>query len=211
VKGEEFRRVKLPGPARGGVVTQASILTITSNPTRTSPVKRGKWILEEILGSPPPPPPPGVDDLNESPEAVQAASLRERMDQHRRKADCASCHQRMDALGFGLENYDAIGAWRESDGKFPVDASGTLPGGQRFQGPGELKAILMREREAFTRNLAEKVLTFALGRGLEYHDRRAVEGVTRVVTADGFRMRTLIREVVRATPFQMRKRPAGQD
>ena len=120
-------------------------------------------------------------------------------------------HERMDALGFGLENYDAIGAWRESDGKFPVDASGTLPGGQRFQGPGELKAILLREREAFTRNLAEKVLTFALGRGLEYHDRRAVEGVTRVAMADGFRMRTLIREVVRAAPFQMRKAPARAD
>jgi hypothetical protein len=211
VKGEQFRKVTLHDPKRGGVLTQAAVLAVTSNPTRTSPVKRGKWILEQVLGAPPPPPPPGVGDLNDAPDAVQAASLRARMEEHRKKADCASCHARMDALGFGLENYDAVGAWREKDGAFAVDSSGTLPSGESFRGPGELKAILLREKDAFLRSLTEKVLTFALGRGLEYHDRCAVEAITRAVAADGFKARTLIREVVKSAPFQLRKRPASTE
>jgi hypothetical protein len=211
IQGEQFRKVKLEGPTRGGVLTQAAVLAVTSNPTRTSPVKRGKWILEQVLGSPPPPPPPGVGDLNEAPEAVEAQSLRKRMDEHRKKADCAACHARMDALGFGLENYDAVGAWREKDGKFAVDSSGTLPSGETFRGPGELKAILLREKDGFLRSLTEKMLTFALGRGLEYHDRCTVEAVAKAVAADGFKARTLIREVVKSAPFQLRKRPASSE
>src|SRR5262249_23688515 len=142
VKGEEFRRVKVTNGQRGGILTQASILTATSNPTRTSPVKRGKWILENILGTPPPPPPPDGGELVEGKQAELSGSLRQRMEQHRAKAICASCHQRMDPLGFGFENYDAVGAWRTMDGKFAIDPSGVLPGGKTFQGPAELKQIL---------------------------------------------------------------------
>ncbi len=138
VKGDKFRRVAVP-PERGGVLGQASMLTVTSNPTRTSPVKRGKWILENLLGAPPPPPPPGAGDLNESKEVADSQSLRKRMEQHRANPSCASCHERMDPLGFGLENFDATGAWRERDGKLAIDASGALPGGRAFRGPQELR------------------------------------------------------------------------
>src|SRR5206468_2263275 len=137
VDGKEFRRVSLPDGRRGGILTLASVLTVTSNPTRTSPVKRGKWILEQILGTPPPPPPPDVPELDE--KAVSTtASLRQRMEQHRANPSCATCHARMDPLGFGFENFDAVGRWRDKDGVFDVDASGVLPSGQEFRGPKEL-------------------------------------------------------------------------
>ena len=171
IKGEQFRRVKLKGRERGGLVTQASILTVTSNPTRTSPVKRGKWVLEQLLGTPPPPPPPNVPVLTEDAKALTAATLRLRMEQHRSKASCAVCHNKLDPLGFGLENFDAIGGWRDQDGGVTVDSSGTLPSGESFRGPGELKAILKAHRSEFTRCLTEKMLTYALGRGLEEYDR----------------------------------------
>ena len=135
----EFRKVKRP-PNRGGLLTQASILTLTSNPTRTSPVKRGKWVLEQLLGTPPPPPPPDVPDCDE--RKALTGTLRQRMEQHRANPICASCHARMDPLGFAFENFDAIGAWREKDGNFPIDPSGELPDGQKFDGPAELKMIL---------------------------------------------------------------------
>jgi mono/diheme cytochrome c family protein len=143
VKGDQFRRVTLTDKTRGGVITMASTLTVTSNPTRTSPVKRGKWILEELLGTPPPPPPPNVADLPDDKKDVARGTIRQRLEKHRADPNCASCHSRMDPLGFALENYDAIGAWREQDGTFPVDASGVLPGGQKFVGPVELKAVLL--------------------------------------------------------------------
>src|SRR5262249_61609192 len=136
----QFRRVQLTGNQRGGVLTQASVLTVTSNPTRTSPVKRGKYILENILGTPPPPPPPDVPELGDDKELT--GSLRQRMEQHRTKPICASCHQRMDPLGFGFENFDGIGAWRSKEGKVAIEASGILPGGEKFNGPAELKAVL---------------------------------------------------------------------
>src|SRR5206468_13084125 len=164
----QFGRVKLP-PNRGDVLTQASVLTLTSNPTRTSPVKRGKWVLEQILGTPPPPPPPDVPSLDDGKQLT--GSLRKVMEQHRENALCASCHQRMDPIGFAFENYDAVGAWRDKDGEFPIDPSGDLPGGQTFQGPAELKALLRGKKDQFRRCLTEKVLTYALGRGLEYYDR----------------------------------------
>ncbi|HVW36795.1 MAG TPA: DUF1592 domain-containing protein, partial [Pirellulales bacterium] len=146
VAGKEFQRVKLPAN-RGGILTQASILTLTSNATRTSPVQRGKWVLDQLLNTPPPPPPPDVPQLDEGKQLT--GSLRERLEQHRAKAICASCHARMDPIGFAFENYDAIGRWRDKDGSFDIDSSGVLPDGQAFQGPAELKAILKGKRDLF--------------------------------------------------------------
>jgi hypothetical protein len=204
VKGSEFRRVRAP-KGRGGILTQASILTVTSNPTRTSPVKRGKWVLETILNTPPPPPPPDAGDLSESKEAVLSGSLRQRMEMHRAKPLCAACHQRMDPLGFGLENFDGIGGWRDKDGKFPIDASGILPGGQSFNGPGELRQVLVKKGAEFRRCMAEKMLTYALGRGLEYYDKCAVDSISAAVAQEHNRFSSLVSAIVRSEPFQMRR------
>jgi Protein of unknown function (DUF1592)/Protein of unknown function (DUF1588)/Protein of unknown function (DUF1587)/Protein of unknown function (DUF1585)/Protein of unknown function (DUF1595)/Planctomycete cytochrome C len=201
VKGPEFRRVKLP-PNRGGVLTQAGVLTLTSNPTRTSPVKRGKWVLDQILGTPPPPAPPDVPSLPEGKELT--GSLRKVMEQHRENALCASCHQRMDPIGFAFENYDAIGAWREKDDGVAVDPSGVLLGGQSFRGPAELKAILRSKKDTFSRCLTEKLLTYALGRGLEYYDRCAVDEILEALGKDDYRFSTLIFGVIQSGPFQKR-------
>lgn len=205
VTGPEFRKVTLAGDRRGGVLTQASVLLITSNPTRTSPVKRGKWILEQILGTPPPPPPPGVEELKDDQAAMKGGSLRQRMEAHRANPNCATCHARMDPLGFGLENYDAIGAWRDLDGAFPIDASGVLPGGKTFSGPKPLKAILLARKADFTRSFAEKMLTYALGRGVERHDRLAVDSIADAAAADGYKMSRLIVEIVKSDPFRKRR------
>jgi hypothetical protein len=205
VKGEEFRRVALTGAERGGLVTQASILTVTSNPTRTSPVKRGKWILENLLAAPPPPPPPGVEELSEAKAAVLSGSLRQRMEQHRAKASCASCHQRMDPLGFGLENFDGVGAWRTKDGQFPIDPSGTLPDGRSFKGPKELKGLLKARQNDFRRCLAEKLLTYAVGRGLESYDKCAVDQVAQALAKGKDRFSALVLAVVQSDPFQLRR------
>ena len=205
VEGEQFRRVTLTGKQRGGLLSQASVLTITSNPTRTSPVKRGKWVLENILGAPPPPPPPNVPQLKEGKGAL-AGSLRQRMEQHRADPNCASCHQRMDPIGFGFENFDGIGAWREMDGEFAIDASGQLVSGETFNGPAELKALLLaRKRDDFIRCLTRKMLTYALGRGFEYYDKCAVDQISKKLAKDQYRFSTLILEIVKSTPFQMRR------
>jgi mono/diheme cytochrome c family protein len=210
VAGDKFRRVHLTDASRGGVVTMASTLTVTSNPTRTSPVKRGKWILEEILGSPPPPPPPNVADLSNDDEDANGkrkdptASLRVRMEKHRADPNCASCHARMDPLGFGLENFDAIGAWRDKDGPFPVDSSGVLPDGKKFAGPVELKTVLLMKIKPFSRCLTEKLMTYALGRGLEYQDRCVVEKVADAVLAGGGKFSALVSAIVHSDPFQKR-------
>jgi hypothetical protein len=209
VKGEQFQRVALADDRRGGVLTQASILTVTSNPTRTSPVKRGKWILENILGTPPPPPPPGAGELKESKQGADGEPLRKRMEQHRTNASCASCHQRMDSLGFGFENFDAIGAWRERDGKLPIDSSGTLPDGQSFQKPQELRAILKAKSQGFCRCLTEKMLTYALGRGLEPYDQGAVDQICSRVAKDDYRFSRLVIEIVNSDPFQKRRGKRG--
>jgi hypothetical protein len=209
VRGEQFQRVALADDRRGGVLTQASILTVTSNPTRTSPVKRGKWILENILGTPPPPPPPGAGELKESKPGADGESLRKRMEQHRANASCASCHQRMDPLGFGFENFDAIGAWRERDGKLPIDSSGTLPDGQSFQKPQELRAILKAKSQDFCRCLTEKMLTYALGRGLEPYDQSAVDHICSRVAKDDYRFSRLVIEIVNSDPFQKRRGKRG--
>jgi hypothetical protein len=158
VHGDKFQRVVFSGESarqRSGVLTQASVLTVTSNPTRTSPVKRGKWVLEQLLGTPPPPPPPGVPDLKDNPTIRTAATMRQRMEEHRRNPDCASCHTRMDPIGFSLENYDAVGRWRAKEGNLPINASGSLPESGRFVGPNQLKTLLLKKdgefRRAFSR------------------------------------------------------------
>jgi hypothetical protein len=205
VKGEQFRRVKLRGHARGGLITQASILTVTSNPTRTSPVKRGKWVLEQILGTPPPPPPADAPPFKEEQKAVSAASLRQQMEQHRAKESCATCHSRMDPLGFGLENYDAVGAWRDKDGSFPIDASGTLPSGSSFRGPEQLKAVLKSRSKEFARCLTVKLLTYALGRGLEDYDHCAVDKIVERLVAANYRFSALVEGIVESEPFLKRR------
>jgi hypothetical protein len=204
VKGEEFRRVSLKGTPRAGILTQASILTVTSNPTRTSPVKRGKFILESLLNAPPPPPPPDVPELKEEPQAVLSGSLRLRLEMHRSKPDCAVCHAKMDTLGFAFENFDAIGRYRTKDGNFPIDPSGTLPDGRSFQDGAGLRALLRGNPEQFRRCLVEKMLTYALGRGVETADRCAVDKVCQQVAEKQDHFAELVLAVVQGAPFQIR-------
>ncbi|MBI3683140.1 MAG: DUF1592 domain-containing protein [Acidobacteria bacterium] len=204
VQGPEFRRIELNTSQRGGLLTQASLLTVSSYPTRTSPVIRGKYLLENFLNAPPPPPPPNVPNLETEGVGV-TGTLRQQFEKHRSNAVCASCHVRMDALGFGLENYDAIGAWREKDGSLPIDSTGELPGGRKFSSPAELKAILLSEKEDFAQCVTEKMLTYALGRGLEKQDRPVVRQIVRSVAADDFRFSRLVLEIVKSAPFQMRR------
>jgi hypothetical protein len=205
VNGKEFRQVALADRRRGGVLTQGSVLTLTSNPNRTSPVKRGQWILQQILGTPPPPPPPEVEKLDESPQSAAAASLRDRLEAHRSAAACASCHKQMDPLGFALENYDPVGRWRASDGPFPVDPSGELAGGLSFGEIGELKQILKtKASKKFSRCLIEYMLTYALGRGLEPFDYCTIEEVRNRLESDEFRIRNIVYGIVESDAFQYR-------
>ncbi len=205
VTGDEFRRVNVDRQQRGGLLGQASILAVTSNPTRTSPVKRGKWILENLFAAPPPPPPPNVPELADGKDQALVGTLRQRMEQHRAKASCAACHQLMDPLGFGLENYNAIGGWRTDDGKDTIDPSGELPDGKTFRGPAELKVVLVARQEEFRRCLAEKLLTYALGRGLEYYDACAVQRIARECGGRDNRFSVLVTEVVRSPAFRQRE------
>ncbi len=204
VKGRRFRRVELETPERTGILGHASVLTVSSYPTRTSPVIRGKYVLENILGTPPPPPPPNVPALDDS-GVGSSGSLREKLEQHRANPVCASCHDRMDTLGFGLENYDAIGRWRSEDGDFPIDSSGTLPSGETFDGPEGLTAILESQIEDFVRCLTEKMLTYSLGRGLEQYDRRTLDRIVERVGEDDNRFQALVHEIVGSLPFTMRR------
>ena len=203
VDGEQFQRVTLDGAQRSGVLTQAAILTVASYPTRTSIPVRGKWVLENLLGTAPPPPPDNVPALNESNVGTEV-SLRQRLEQHRRDPSCSPCHNAMDPIGFGLENYDAVGAWRTMDGKFPIESSGTLPDGRTFSGSRELKAILKGQSDQFVRNVTEKLLTYSLGRGLERFDRSTVDAISRQVAANKYRFSSLVLEVVKSTPFRMK-------
>jgi hypothetical protein len=197
------------GSNRGGILTQASVLTVSSYTTRTSVVLRGKWILDNILNAPPPPAPPGVPTLDES-KIGEAASLRQQMEQHRTNPTCAACHARLDPLGFGLENFDAIGGWRTMDGKFPIDSSGVLPDGRSFNGVGELKTILKADRDAFAEGVTDKLLTYALGRGLERYDRPTVRQIARRVAAKEFKFSSLVMEIVNSLPFQYRRGTVSQ-
>lgn len=204
VKGEEFERVSLVNTPRRGVLTHASILTLTSNPTRTSPVKRGLWVLENLLGTPPPPPPPNVPELDD--EKKLAGSLRQQMEQHRANPSCSSCHARMDPIGFGLENFNAIGVWRDKDGEALIDPSGKLTTGDTFAGAGELVSVLANKRsQEFRHCLAEKMLTYALGRGTEYFDRPALEKIVQAMAQNQDKFSSLVHAVTESFPFQMRR------
>jgi hypothetical protein len=204
VIGPEFRKVELTSEERGGILSQASVLTVSSYPTRTSVVIRGKYILQNILGDPPPPPPGDVPPLDE--EAVgTAASLRQQMEKHRADPACATCHNKMDPLGFGLENYDAIGKWRTMDGKFPVDSSGTLPNGKTFETPEQMRSMLTSQLPQFARCLVEKMLTYSLGRGLGSYDRRTVDEITRRLADKGYPFQSMVYEIVHSLPFESRR------
>jgi hypothetical protein len=205
VTGEEFRRVTLPKDQRGGILTQASVLTITSYPGRTSPVQRGKWVLENLLDAAPPPPPPNVPALAEGDKAELTGTLRQRMEQHRKDPKCAACHERMDGIGFALENFDAIGAWRTTDiNNEKIDPAGTLPGGKTFNGPAELREILKAQSDEFCRCVAGKMMTFALGRGLESYDRRTTDAVAAAMKQQDNKFSVMIEAIVRSDAFQKR-------
>ncbi|HEY7170353.1 MAG TPA: DUF1592 domain-containing protein [Vicinamibacterales bacterium] len=207
IYGSHFRRVELSADdPRGGLLGQASILTVTAYPNRTSPVLRGKWILDNILNAPPPPPPPNVPDLQEKNADGKVLSMRDRMVQHRSNPVCASCHARMDPLGLALESFDAIGRWRElSESHERIDASGMLPDGTTFNGPAELRAALLKDPRRFTSTLTEKLMTYALGRGLSYEDAPALREIVRDAAAHDYRVSEIVLGIVRSTPFQMRR------
>ncbi len=205
VTGSEMRRVKLADDRRGGVLTMGSVLVQTSYPLRTSPVLRGKWVLEQILGAPTPPPPPNVGTLPADDAPQKGLSFRQRLEAHRKNPTCASCHNRMDPIGFGLENFDAIGRWRTEAAGSPVDASGILTTGEKFNGPAELKKLMLQRKDEFVRNLTEKMLAYALGRGLEPYDLPTVQHITQAVKKDNYRSSTLILEIAKSYPFQYRK------
>ena len=204
VKGPDFRKVELSTDQRGGVLTQGAVLAVSSYPNRTSPTIRGKYVLNNLLGAPPPPPPADVPPLDDS-KVGSDVSLRKQLEAHRANPTCASCHSKMDVLGFGLENYDAVGKWRTADGKFPVDIGGTLPGGKSFATAAEMRAALVDSLPQVSRCLTEKIMTYALGRGLERYDRRALEGIQKALVADGYHFQTLVFEVVHSLPFQSRR------
>jgi len=206
VHGSYFRRVPLTGKERGGVLTQGGVLMVTSYPTRTSPVLRGKWILENILGAPPPPPPPNVPQLEEN-AVGSAKSLREQLEKHRANAACASCHSRLDPLGFALENFDGVGRYRAEEGGSPIDASGSMSNGTKVTGPAGLKKVILDRKDEFVEVMAGKLLTYALGRGLEYYDQPALRQIRREMAADSDRFSSLVLGVVNSVPFQMRRAP----
>jgi len=204
VEGPDFRRVELATDERSGVFTHASVLTVSSYPTRTSVVLRGKYLLETVLNAPPPPPPADVPALDEKGIGV-AVSHRAQLEAHRENSLCASCHNKMDPLGFGLENYDAVGRWRTKDGAFPIDATGTFPGGKSFATPAELKALLRNRMPQFARALSERMLTYALGRGVEPYDRLVVKELVARTAADDYRIQALVQGIVASVPFQERR------
>ena len=205
VTGSEMRRVTLADHKRGGVLTLGSVLTLTSYPQRTSPVLRGKWILAEVLGSPSPPPPPVVATLSTNDAPENGMTFRQRLEKHRKDPACAGCHSRMDPLGFGLENFDATGRWRDSIANQPVDANGTLTTGEKFTGPVELKALLLQRKQEFVHNLVERLLSYALGRGLEAYDLPTVRSITQTVLKSDCRSHVLLAEIVKSYPFLYRQ------
>jgi hypothetical protein len=205
VYGSHFRRVELGDSAmRGGLLRQGSILTVTSYATRTSPVIRGKWILENILGTPPPPPPANIPALKDN-TISSTLSVRERLAEHRANIACAGCHKLMDPAGFSLENFDAVGRWRTVEEGRPVDVTGGLPDGSKFEGVNGLEQALQKRPEMFVGTLTEKLLTFALGRGLEHYDAPAVRKIVHDARAQDYRFSSLIVGIATSTPFQMRK------
>lgn len=209
IKGNDFRRVQLSecgeaGRHRGGIMEMAGVLAVTAMPTRTSPVRRGKFVLEQILGTPPPPPPPNVPSLDK-PNAVATGTLRQRLEQHRANPVCASCHMRMDPLGFALENFNALGAWRETDNKLPIDSLGKLPDGTQLDGPDGVKKALLARKDLFVKCMAEKMMTYALGRGVEYYDTCTVRDIAKDVKEHDYKLLAMIRAIVASSAFQERR------
>jgi hypothetical protein len=209
IYGSNFRRVTLTDENRFGLLGQGSILTVTSYPNRTSVVLRGKWILENLLGTPPPAPPPNVPALKENSDDGKPLSMRQLMEQHRATPACASCHRVMDPLGFSLENFDAVGEWRSKEPAGPIDASGQLADGTKVSSPAELRKALLRRPENFVGTMTEKLLTYALGRGLEYYDMPAVRGIVRDAGKNNYRFSAMVMAIVKSTPFQMKQAQAA--
>lgn len=209
VYGPRFRRVTLTDDARRGLLGQGSVLTVTSYATRTSPVLRGKWILTNILGTPPPAPPPNVPALKENDEGGKILSVRERLEEHRKSPACASCHKIMDPLGFSLENFDAIGQWRaKSEDGAPIDATGVLLDGSKVNGPTTLRAALMSRPDVFVSTLTEKLMTYALGRGVDYADEPAIRAIVAHAASDHYRFSDLVSGIVNSPPFRMKTKTA---
>jgi hypothetical protein len=206
VYGAEFRRVAITDSRRKGLLGQASILAVTSYPNRTSPTVRGKWVMEQLLGTPPPPPPANVPSLKEDP-VVRTMTMRERMEEHRANPTCAVCHRTMDPLGFSLENFDGLGRWRDTTGAGTgaIDASGVLPDGAKFNGPEGLRELLVSRKDQFVDVFTERLLTYALGRGVEAYDQPAIRKITRDAALQDNRWSSIILNIVKSTPFQMRK------
>ena len=202
VYGSHFRRITTTDPNRSGILGHGSILAVTSYANRTSPVLRGKWLLQNILGTPPPPPPANVPPLEDT---VVRGTLRQRMEQHRRNPVCSTCHSQLDPLGFALENFDAIGAWRSTDAGLPIDATGALPDGTTFSGPESLRTALLSRQDQFIATVTERLLTYALGRGVEYYDMPAVRTIVRDAAASNYRWSSLVLGIVKSVPFQTRR------
>jgi mono/diheme cytochrome c family protein len=207
IRGEQFRLVRLEDLNRGGLVGMPAVHAMNAYPLRTSPVLRGRWILESLLGERVPPPPPGVPKLEESAQAHTTASLRQQLEEHRRNPDCASCHDRMDPLGFGLESFDILGRWRTHDRGLPVDVRGTLPSGQTFDGPRGLKEILLARRDAVVRHVARKMTGFAFGRELNQFDQCVIDRAMEQLKANDYRAPVLVETIVLSYPFQHRFHP----
>ncbi|MBN9660579.1 MAG: DUF1592 domain-containing protein [Acidobacteria bacterium] len=208
--GQQPKRVELPENShRGGVLSMAAVLAVSSYPQRTSPVLRGKWALDALLGTPPPPPPPNVPVLAENHAGEPARTLRQRLTEHRRDPVCASCHSRIDPIGFGLENYDVLGRWRTEDAGQPIDSHGELPGGIQFEGPEQLKAVLLSKKDLFFHNLTAKMLGYALGRGLTPGDQCVVDGIVEKLAQNDYSAHTLVEEIVLSAPFRMQPGPSN--
>jgi hypothetical protein len=204
VEGETMQRVQLADASRGGFLGMGAVLTATSHSLRTSPVLRGKWVMETILGAHVPPPPPDAGTLPEDDKHPQGLTFRQQLEIHREKAECAGCHSQMDPLGFGLENYDPIGRWRATQAEQPVDASGVLPSGEAFNGPAELKTILMNQKDAFATNFTRKMLGYALGRSLNRYDNCVIEDSMEALRANEYKPSALINQIVLSYPFRHR-------
>ena len=209
VTGEAFQKVDTKDTKRGGILTMGSTLAVTSNPTRTSPVKRGKWLLEQILGSPPPPPPPEIPALADKSKDEAAAPLRERLEKHRADPSCAVCHIRMDGYGFTLENFDAIGRWRTMDGKFPVDSIGKIPGEAPLNGIDDLKKSILKRKPQFVRTFVEKLLIYALGRGTKPYDRATINEIVRRADEKGDKFSSVVLAIVESDAF-LKRRDKGE-